>query len=212
MSFPHGLWRTRGGFILDRAMFVLGGLDALLLTLHPKPHNPRNTGACCWVWEWWPWSIKFRWGHILAGLQWVELITTCLRIKCDVSGQPTRRAVFHLLMPTTSLLSHVFIKFSIMLKLPYSFLQKCRIGQRRGRIRRENVGERRQMEADRMREEKTWTEGAKGNEAESKTESESTAGGEYRAECIQVEPTSFLRLTTDMNHQSAKRTRKDQQK
>lgn len=68
------------------------------------------------------------------------------------------------------------------------------------------------MESDSMREEKIWTVGARGNEAERKTESENTAGGEYRAECNQVETTSFLCLTTYMNHQSAKRTRKDQQK
>lgn len=56
--------------------------------------------------------------------------------------------------------------------------------------------DRRQMEADSVREEKIWTEGAKGNEAERKPESENTAGGERRAECNQVETTSFLRLTT----------------
>lgn len=68
------------------------------------------------------------------------------------------------------------------------------------------------MEADSVRDEKIWTEGAKGNEAERKTESESRAGGEDRAACNQVETTSFLRLTTYITHQSAKRTRKDQQK
>lgn len=47
---------------------------------------------------------------------------------------------------------------------------------------------------------------------ERKTERENIAVGEHRAECNQVETTSFLRLTTYMNHQSAKRTRKDQQK
>lgn len=68
------------------------------------------------------------------------------------------------------------------------------------------------MEADIMREEKIWAEGAKGNEAERTTERENTAGGKSRVECNQVETTSFLPLTTYMNHQSAKRTRKDQQK
>lgn len=74
-------------------------------------------------------------------------------------------------------------------------------GQRRRKIRRENGGR-----------EDIWREGAKGNEAERKTESENTAGEEYRVECNLVETTYFLRLTTNMTHQSAKRTRKDQQK
>lgn len=59
-----------------------------------------------------------------------------------------------------------------------------------------------------MKEEKIWTEGAKGNEAERKAESENTAGGGEQGGVT----TSFLRLTTYTNHQSAKRTRKDQQK
>lgn len=56
------------------------------------------------------------------------------------------------------------------------------------------------MEADTMREEKIRMEGAKGNEADRKTESDNTAGGANRAEWNQVETTSFLRLTTKMNH------------
>lgn len=43
-------------------------------------------------------------------------------------------------------------------------------------------------------------EGAKVNEAERRTESEDIAGGDYRVECNQVGTTSFLRLTTYMNH------------
>ena len=67
------------------------------------------------------------------------------------------------------------------------------------------------MEADIMGEEKIWTEEAKENEAERKTDRENTAG-ESRVECNQVETTSFLRLTTYMDHQSAKKPRKAQQK
>lgn len=64
---------------------------------------------------------------------------------------------------------------------------------------------------DGIKKEKIWTKRAKGNEAERKTERENTAGGESRVECNHIETTSFLRLTTYVNHQSAKRTRKDQQ-
>lgn len=62
------------------------------------------------------------------------------------------------------------------------------------------------------RDKKLWTEGAEVNEAERKTVSENAAGGQPRVEFNPAPTTSFLRLTTFMNHQSARRTRKDQQK
>lgn len=108
MAFPHGLWRTRGGFILDRAMFVLGGPAAVLLTLHPKPHHPVNPGGGCWAWEWW--SVKFTWGHIRTGLQWSKLITS----KLIISGQPDTGNVFHELSHLSVVLS-AFINSSPML-------------------------------------------------------------------------------------------------